>query len=955
MAQTRYVDTGSTAGGDGTTSATSGANRAYVSLLAAITAMPSPLTEDWTIVCAATGGAADASVASTTGKNLSTFTLTITAAAAHRASRQWSTAKYRLSRAQQFAPVLDLVAVGNTIVEWLQIENTDSTGDNGQSGVHVWPTGTSIHTIQKCFIRSSGNAGGRAVSLHSAAAATGTLRVGNCILKGFKQGVGQEQYGATVSHVLYNVLCYGQSERGINFDNNEGANKWVKNVAIQGTPTACYYVLGGTVNSATDLTEDATSPQVGLRNLAIAFVDEAGGDFGLAAGDTAAKGAGTDLSGDAKWAITDDIDGNVRSVPWNIGPTQDALVPDTGFLELANGTDRLLWANGTDRFLLAGGAASGTQYNNSVSGSITPAGAGVRQGNKVTAGTTTPAGALARQGRGVRAGTVTPAGALVRRGSRVSTGTVTPAGALAGSKFVQASQAGTVTPAGALARRGTKVVGGSVSPTGAMVKQARRSSAGTVTPAAAVAQSLAYIRANAGTVTPAGATTRRGGRASTGTVTPSGATIRRGGKFTAGTVTPAGALTKRGARSSAGTVTPAGALASLKFLLRLNSGTVTPAGSLVRQGRAARAGTVTPTGTSVRQGRRASAGTVTPAGALLRSLAYMRSNAGTVTPAGVLVKRGRGDRAGTVAPSGVLGHQGRRTSGGTITPTGQRNAGYYRNVAGLVAISGVLQRNAILRASHTGSVAPAAVLQHRGMVLHAGTIMATGALSFATDEVLVLLWSSVRIVPVINVYAAAIRTALDIEAMRVDSAIQVKRTAVVRGRAMLALNFSTMPNGPLPAPLAGSQPNLFTVVGGALQGAGGLLSLVTAEMASADVRISTRFLTNVLNQGIVVRYIDDLHWMGVIYRSDTQRLQFVVYNTHAALAPPQMDIGPIAGKLLEVTAVGDRWTIAVDGVVYRDTVDPTYTFRGTRHGFLTNINTPAGARWGDTIIATIGA
>ena len=47
----RYVNMGSTAGGDGTTNETTGAHRAFASLAEALTAVPNTLTEAYTITC----------------------------------------------------------------------------------------------------------------------------------------------------------------------------------------------------------------------------------------------------------------------------------------------------------------------------------------------------------------------------------------------------------------------------------------------------------------------------------------------------------------------------------------------------------------------------------------------------------------------------------------------------------------------------------------------------------------------------------------------------------------------------------------------------------------------------------------------------------------------------------------------------------------------------------------
>jgi hypothetical protein len=54
---TRYVNTASTAGGDGTTNGTAGATRAFASLGAAVRSLPNPLVDAVTIYCDGSGGA----------------------------------------------------------------------------------------------------------------------------------------------------------------------------------------------------------------------------------------------------------------------------------------------------------------------------------------------------------------------------------------------------------------------------------------------------------------------------------------------------------------------------------------------------------------------------------------------------------------------------------------------------------------------------------------------------------------------------------------------------------------------------------------------------------------------------------------------------------------------------------------------------------------------------------
>lgn len=258
--------------------------------------------------------------------------------------------------------------------------------------------------------------------------------------------------------------------------------------------------------------------------------------------------------------------------------------------------------------------AGGTTFNQSVAGTVTPAGAVVRQPGKALAGSTTPAGALLRTAGKALAGAVTPAGALTRQVAKVLAGTVTPAGVLAVVKAVLRSFTGSLTPAGVLARRPGKALGGAVAPSGAAARSTAKTFAGAVSPAGALATIKAVLRSFAGTVT------------------PSGALVRQAGKQLASSTTPAGTLVRRAAKTLSGALTPAGALGTVKAVLRSFAGSVAPAGVLGRRVGKALTGAVAPTAVVVKLLARTLAGTVAAAGALAKQ--QTKTFTGAVGPAG---------------------------------------------------------------------------------------------------------------------------------------------------------------------------------------------------------------------------------------------------------------------------------------------------------------------------------
>lgn len=123
--------------------------------------------------------------------------------------------------------------------------------------------------------------------------------------------------------ILYNNGAIGGDGSAYRFDGNGGsltliaANNWAQGT---GKTLGSWFISGsfGTYTHNNNVTEDATSPDVGGRNKTIVFVNEAGNNFKLDPTDTAAKDQGADLSG----TFTNDLAGNTRSGTWDVGPLE---------------------------------------------------------------------------------------------------------------------------------------------------------------------------------------------------------------------------------------------------------------------------------------------------------------------------------------------------------------------------------------------------------------------------------------------------------------------------------------------------------------------------------------------------------------------------------------------------------------------------------------------------------
>lgn len=124
--------------------------------------------------------------------------------------------------------------------------------------------------------------------------------------------------------IAYNNTCHGSPICFATHGGGSSDAQYLKNNAAQSC-TTCYGLDAAsshtTSTTATNLSEDTTSPESGLRSKVMTFVSETGGseDLHITSGDTVAKDAGTNLSGDAQYAFSTDIDGATRTGTWDIG------------------------------------------------------------------------------------------------------------------------------------------------------------------------------------------------------------------------------------------------------------------------------------------------------------------------------------------------------------------------------------------------------------------------------------------------------------------------------------------------------------------------------------------------------------------------------------------------------------------------------------------------------------
>lgn len=663
--------------------------------------------------------------------------------------------------------------------------------------------------------------------------------------------------------------------------------------------------------------------------------------------------------------------------------------PTTGRFILATGvaTDYLLLASGgTDYLLLAGGddVPGGTQFPQTVTGTVTAAqiaGGAVLQVRVLKAGTVSAAqntGALAKRAGKILTGTqATIGGALAKRVAKLLTGAQdTITGALAPVKMTLRALSSThaqASTAGAVTRRTGKTVGAThaqASTAGALSRRVAKVLAGAQASSGALARTLVKLLDVGSTITApqiAGAVSRAVrrvlGMGSSHSATSGGLVKRVARLLGSSQATSNGGLTKRVAKGVASTQAAIGGtlVRILVKLLAIGSTHGTTAGALARRAGKVVGGSVSPgPGTLTKQARLLRGGTMLQAhvsGALAAGRRFVRALASTVLAAQIAgLLRRRTDRllGGAVAPGGTLVKLARKTLTGTLQPTGGASTYQSQDVEGTLASpSGTLTKRILLAFLGTQGSAGALDAGKRVQVIVGGALEPIGLLVYVADIIQPLFYDRLVFRPdTIARVAFTQDTRVTRQAIAPDTIVTATRLLPNTG---IRRAFTwTGAAGTLPPDLTGTPGHGFSVQSGRLEGAGGALRMVTFAMDGPDVRFGTTWLTDVLNAGMVLRWTDDAHWLGLIYRNDTDRLQFIRYNTHAALIAPQIDLGPIVGRYIEVVAEGAEYTVLVDGAVRGTFVDvQAMNISAARFGFLTNINTVGPAAFGATRITLI--
>lgn len=320
----RYVNTASTPGGDGTTNATSGANRAFAALadcLSSLPGWPSALTDQPTIFCS--GTAPDTATCNQTVMDHVTSPTNYIRIVGDNTTGKWSTNHYRLEITNNHGLYNGYGAHIYIENMQVQINCTTSTGTNYNcyrlATANNDASGGAIdHRFINCIARKIG-AGTDDVFgfIDSDPGASGTVVRFNCLAYDCYTGFGSDS-STWATNNIYNINCTGHSNEFNWLDVQKCIN------CLSANPTTGdtfgFYVTGSTGHSNNASDESSAVGTNSRTNQTFTFVDAANDDFHLASTDAGAKGYGTStpFSG-LSFSYDTDIDGQTRVAPWDIG------------------------------------------------------------------------------------------------------------------------------------------------------------------------------------------------------------------------------------------------------------------------------------------------------------------------------------------------------------------------------------------------------------------------------------------------------------------------------------------------------------------------------------------------------------------------------------------------------------------------------------------------------------
>lgn len=308
---TRYVNTGSTSGGDGTTNNTTGATRAYVSLSVAEAAEQADLvTAGDSIEILCSGTAADTTVCYFLGWTTGTSnTITVKPHADDvNTSGIYDATLYRLTPSTAWSLCIR-DAVGNLTIDGIQVA---PTGSNSTS-LYSRPPSGSTYSVINCILKGIGASG--QVGINFSGSGSDFYIVNNVAYDQALYGIRKDGYMSTGKVIVYNNTV-DSCGTGLYLDSGLGTTSRIYNNLLTNNTTD-YGAISTPTSTDNNVTSDATGPDSGHTSKTITYTDASGEDFSTS--DSDVVDLGTDLSADSDYAVTDDIIGETRSSTPTIG------------------------------------------------------------------------------------------------------------------------------------------------------------------------------------------------------------------------------------------------------------------------------------------------------------------------------------------------------------------------------------------------------------------------------------------------------------------------------------------------------------------------------------------------------------------------------------------------------------------------------------------------------------
>jgi len=311
---TRFVNTASTSGGDGTTNNTTGATRAYASLNEAETAEATDLVsagDSIEFVC--TGTAADTSTTlfSTGWVTSSTSTVTVRPNATDlNTTGIYDTSKYRIETSAGYVINIRMISP----CSHAEIKNIQSKVGGSQAICISVKGGSGSYLVYGCFVFDGAGASTRGIEF--GAVGTDFVIVNNVAYDFPSRGISNTTYSGSGSRAIYNNTVDGCGV-GLRWQSGSATPRAFNNLLTNNTTD--YASIGG-VTTDNNVTSDGTGPDAGHINKTITYVNAAGKDFQTSDADIV--GLGTDLSADATFPFSTDILGVARGGSWDIGAFQ---------------------------------------------------------------------------------------------------------------------------------------------------------------------------------------------------------------------------------------------------------------------------------------------------------------------------------------------------------------------------------------------------------------------------------------------------------------------------------------------------------------------------------------------------------------------------------------------------------------------------------------------------------